>query len=103
VAERALAQTASGLDTYSVGNAPAAHLALPHSTLFFMRASYLGGSLQLVGRSGVTGAQRCASPALSDTQPDRGAARLADWAWVTKEELAELVGQAQQAVIAQAV
>ncbi len=56
VAERALAEAATGLDVYFVGNAPAAHHALPDSTLFFLRASYLGGSLQLPEQSGITGA-----------------------------------------------
>jgi hypothetical protein len=58
VAERALSQAAGGLDVYFMGNAPVAHQALPDTTLFFLRASYLGGGLQPAERSGVTGAAR---------------------------------------------
>lgn len=65
VAERALAQTATGLDVHFLGNAPAAHLATAKETVFFMRASYLGGSPRPTTSGVFTGAPpwpRCVAP-----------------------------------------
>ena len=56
VAERALAQTATGLAVHFLGNAPAAHLATPKETTFFMRASYLSGSPRPTTSGAFTGA-----------------------------------------------
>jgi hypothetical protein len=110
VAERALAEAATGLDVYFVGNAPAAHHALSGSTLFFLRASYLGGSLQLPEQSGITGA----SPAARWLRAVHAVWRkpchqltrcrvLPDWAWVTKAELPQYVGKELQATLEQAL
>jgi hypothetical protein len=41
-----------------MGNAPAAHLATPKETVFFMRASYLGGSPRPASSGVFTGAAR---------------------------------------------
>ena len=102
VAERALAQTATGLDVHFLGNAPAAHLATPKETVFFMRASYLGGSPRPTSSGVFTGralacARRTCSCGLTR------ALMLADWAWVTKGELTEYVGKDVQALVQQAL
>lgn len=78
-AQRALEQDAPGLDTYFIGNAPAAHAATAESATFFMCASYLGGKVVL---------------------PKGGAT---DYAWVSKQELGEYVGPELEALLAQAL
>jgi len=77
---RALSEAAPGLDVHYLGNAPSAHHTVaPATTLFFMRACFLGGDVQPA--SGVTGP--CAwRPATLRAH----SARATDWAWVTKEE-----------------
>ena len=78
-AQRALEQAAPGMDTYFVGNGPAAHAATAEGATFFMCASYLGGKVAL---------------------PKGGAT---DFAWVSKEELGEYVGPELQALLTKAL
>jgi hypothetical protein len=55
---RALSDSAGGLDVHHTGNAPAAHHVTPGdgTTRFLMRAQFLGGTVQPVAASGITGA-----------------------------------------------
>ena len=104
VAERALAQTAAGLDVHFLGNAPAAHLATAKETVFFMRASYLGGSPRPSSSGAFTGAPLpCYCLPAGRRLCMRSRARCTDWAWVTKGELTEYVGKDVHALLAQAL
>jgi hypothetical protein len=108
VAERALSQAAAGLDVYFVGNAPVAHHALPDATLFFLRASYLGGGMQPSERSGIAGAttlQRAPLHLLCAKRDSQNVplSGLADWAWITKDEVPAFLGQELHAVMSQAL
>ena len=57
---RALSDSAAGLDVHHTGNAPAAHHVSPGdgTTRFLMRAQFLGGTVQPLASSGITGAPR---------------------------------------------
>lgn len=112
MAERALEEAAPGLDTHFIGNAPAAHAADgAGSTIFFVRASFLGG--EVAPAPGVTGAP--ASPSLPNVSSlslqsrvgcavSRAAAWRPDWAWVTRDEVPEYVsGEEVQAQLAKAL